>query len=199
MKARLHWYAWGLLALALGMLSAFPIRTGKIRLVLAALVVLVWGGLIALLWLKRKGVGAALLAATLSLLLFLSLAGRPIDPSALRRVYLERLQSYVGATYIWGGENFLGIDCSGLVRRALIDALFLQGWRTANPQAIRDAIALWWHDESALEMGRAADGRRNGGWRGRRRCRLEDGAISGRGRRERVWAMRKASRDCRGW
>jgi len=159
MKARLLWYAWGLLALALGMLSAFPIRTGKIRLVLATLLVLVWGGLIALLWLKRKGIGATLLAATLLPLLFLSLPGRPIDPSTLRRVYLERLQFYAGATYIWGGENSLGIDCSGLVRRALIDALFLQGWQTANPRAIRDAISLWWHDESALEMGRAADGR----------------------------------------
>jgi hypothetical protein len=159
MKARLLWYGWDLLALALGMLTAFPIRTGKIRLVLIALLVLVWGGLLALLWLRRKAIAAALFATTLLLLLFLCLPGRPIDPQALRRVYVERLQAYGGVTYIWGGENSLGIDCSGLVRRALVDALFLQGWQTANPRAVREAISLWWHDESALEMGRAAAGR----------------------------------------
>jgi hypothetical protein len=159
MKDRLLWYGWGSLALALEMLSAFPIRTGKLRLVLAALLVLVWTGFIALLWIKRKWMGAALLVATLFPLLFLFLPGRPIDPQALRRAYVERLPAYAGTIYIWGGENSLGIDCSGLVRRALIDALFHQGWHTANPRAVREAISLWWHDESALEMGRAT-----GGW-----------------------------------
>ena len=53
---------------------------------------------------------------------------------------------------MWGGENGLGIDCSGLVRRALVLALWQEGLWSFNPRLAREAIVLWWHDASAREL-----------------------------------------------
>lgn len=72
--------------------------------------------------------------------------------SQLRARYLAALVSYRGTPYIWGGENGRGIDCSGLIRRAMIDALLSQGWHDHNPALLREAASIWWNDCSALAM-----------------------------------------------
>jgi NlpC/P60 family len=51
--------------------------------------------------------------------LFLIFLDRQIGAETLRSTYLRSLYSYMGTTYVWGGENQLGIDCSGLVRDCL--------------------------------------------------------------------------------
>lgn len=53
---------------------------------------------------------------------------------------------------MWGGESHFGIDCSGLIRRALMDALWWQGLTTANPALWRKAVLLWWYDSSARAL-----------------------------------------------
>jgi cell wall-associated NlpC family hydrolase len=60
---------------------------------------------------------------------------------------------------VWGGENRLGIDCSGLVRQGLIQANLQQGITTLNPDLVRQGMAMWWFDLSALAL---RDGER--GW-----------------------------------
>ena len=88
---------------------------------------------------------------------FLALPGHgDYDRPALRQEVARALQRYEGVRYIWGGENALGIDCSGLVRRGTIDGTFLYGIRTLNPLLARKALALWWNDVSAQEMGAGA-------------------------------------------
>jgi cell wall-associated NlpC family hydrolase len=77
------------------------------------------------------------------------LPGRTTDAAKLRARYVRSLSSYEGTRYVWGGENLLGIDCSGLVRRGLINASFTEGIVTANPGLIREAFALRWFDCSA--------------------------------------------------
>ena len=52
----------------------------------------------------------------------------------------------------------MGIDCSGLVRRGMIDGTFLYGVRTLNPYLLRQAIRLWWRDVSARDMEAGARG-----------------------------------------
>ena len=51
-----------------------------------------------------------------------------------------------------GGEGFLGIDCSGLVRKGLVWGELYHGLRTFNGRPIRDALGLWWHDASAMAL-----------------------------------------------
>jgi hypothetical protein len=77
----------------------------------------------------------------------------PSDPDAMRAAYLKALRRYEGTSYLWGGESRLGADCSGMLRRAMMDALLSEGVRRADVSALRTAAALWWFDASALAMG----------------------------------------------
>ncbi len=90
---------------------------------------------------------------------FLLLPGGPVDAGVLENTYAARLVAYRGVPYVWGGEGGWGIDCSGLVRRAMEDSLVLTGLRTGNPRAIREGVGLWWDDATAKEMGRGYAGR----------------------------------------
>lgn len=119
---------------------------------------MVWFGLVGLLWRRRVArsilVGVSVLAAV-----FLLLPGRThLDRDALRDRYLDGLRRYEGVTYVWGGEGPTGIDCSGLVRRALVDALFSTGIRTFDPGLVRRALMLWWFDCTAKALGECRDG-----------------------------------------
>lgn len=93
---------------------------------------------------------------TLTLCLFtfvvLILPGRNFDSSALREAYVRSLKSYAGTRYVWGGENRWGIDGSGLVRAAMINAELREAARTLNSRLLRAAGDLWWHDCSALAL-----------------------------------------------
>ncbi len=156
MKRRYYWGVWGALAIALALLLAFPMRSTLIRLATLALCSLLGLGLLALTW-KTKRIRYSLLALCLAGAVFVSLPYSPKrDIEALRGIYVSKLKSYDGTRYVWGGENHLGIDCSGLVRIGLADALFEYGLRRMDPSAIRSGFYLWWHDSNAVDLGKAA-------------------------------------------
>ncbi|WP_417489166.1 NlpC/P60 family protein [Maricaulis sp.] len=67
-------------------------------------------------------------------------------------------ESFLGAPYLWGGKESLGLDCSGLVQMALLaagialprdsdqqEAYLAKHWRdvTGNPQRQRGDIVFW--------------------------------------------------------
>ena len=81
------------------------------------------------------------------------------DVAALRGAYVRSLTGYEGTPYLWGGESRWGADCSGLLRRALIDALFSEGIRNRDLAELRTGAALWWYDASADALGREYQGR----------------------------------------
>ncbi len=83
------------------------------------------------------------LAVILIPLTFLLLPGRPTDSIRVRERYANSLRSFVGTRYVWGGENWLGIDCSSLVRRGVL---------TLNPRTVRTSLYLWWNDTSARAL-----------------------------------------------
>lgn len=86
-------------------------------------------------------------------------AGREPDPAALRSAYVRNLRSYEGVRYLWGGESYLGIDCSGLARTAMWQAMVTEGIRTANPRLLGPRLWMfWWRDVSALAMENQAYG-----------------------------------------
>jgi hypothetical protein len=86
------------------------------------------------------------------------LPSRAIDATELRANYLQALTRYEGSTYYWGGENKRGIDCSGLPRRSLRDALLRYGIEHANGKAFRLAAEQWYYDTSAKALGQGYRG-----------------------------------------
>lgn len=75
-----------------------------------------------------------------------------IETNTLKRYYLVYLRDYENTHYVWGGEGYFGIDCSGLPRSSFIKANFKYAYCHFNGKALRKAIWLWWHDASAKEI-----------------------------------------------
>jgi cell wall-associated NlpC family hydrolase len=108
-----------------------------------------WG----ILLLRRRKVAVfTILAIGLIVLAWLYSSGKQGDPNILRQSYIQSLKQYKGTLYVWGGENRIGIDCSGLVRRGLINANIKTGLLTLNQRLIRHAFVLWWNDCSARSL-----------------------------------------------
>ena len=139
------------ITILIGLLLLYPLRSEVTRLGLlgtctAAIVcatLLVWP------WRWFRWVPAGLVGIGL---IFLLLPGRPPEKTRLRQAYINSLASYEGKKYVWGGENWRGVDCSGLLRAAMVDAYFTESIRTLNPALARRALWFWWHDAPAREM-----------------------------------------------
>jgi hypothetical protein len=149
---------WCLTLFLLVVLLIQPIGYGLMRLAIVGSVVAILSGILYLWW-RRVAVRIATMLLTLVLMLFLLSPGRPVNVELLRAEYIRSLHTYLGTTYVWGGENRWGIDCSGLVREGLIQANLQQGITTLNPTLVRQGLAMWWFDLSALAL---RDGER--GW-----------------------------------
>jgi NlpC/P60 family len=145
-------------AVTLGVLVIVPYRTSLVRLALIALWVLAGCFLLILLW--RRKVWRTLLLIVVGLLgLFIFLPGRDtIDTPRLRQRFVRQLETFDGVRYIYGGENHIGIDCSGLVRAAMVRALVDESIFSFNPALVRAALTLWWRDTNALQLGKGGKG-----------------------------------------
>ncbi len=91
---------------------------------------------------------ALLIVLTLAIIPFL-LPSPEINSNEIREDYLHRLVQLNDVPYHWDGESAGGIDCSGLPRKTLREALFWNGLKTGNGKPIRDAVLQWWNDASA--------------------------------------------------
>lgn len=134
--------------------AGYPVSTKVTRLIALLSFAFVWLGLAVFFW-RYRMLRWAVPVVTVAVAVFLILPGRPASREALRVKYVECLRRYEGVLYVWGGENAIGIDCSGLIRRGLMDALFLEGVKTFNPGLVRDSIKLWWNDTTARVLGEA--------------------------------------------
>jgi hypothetical protein len=143
--------AWCALWVGLVVLSLYPVSTNLLRASVVLCVGGLWGGALWLFWRGRVVRYVCLALAALTLAAF-SLPGRASEAQMMRRAYIASLESYEGTRYVWGGENSRGIDCSGLVRRGLINADLHEGMATANPKLLREAASMWWHDASAKSL-----------------------------------------------
>lgn len=130
----------------------YPIHYRIIRLGILILTPLLFLlGPLFLLW-KHKIPRILVIFLIICLGIFLILPGRKSDGNLLRQNYIWELNKFIDTRYIWGGENKIGIDCSGLVREGLIHAEVKHGLQTLNPKLIRHGFSLWWHDATAKAL-----------------------------------------------
>ena len=101
-----------------------------------------------------NAIAAFLVATILAFCAYLSSNGGIDDTTAygLRTIYVNELRRYEGTRYIWGGENILGIDCSGLPRKALRNALLKGAFIYGEKRCLRLAFQNWWLDASAAAL-----------------------------------------------
>jgi hypothetical protein len=143
--------AWGGSAFAAAIFSLHPVNGGFVRLVwLATLIAFLVLSIV--LWRRSRWPYVAAAMAVVIPATLLALPGRAFSPAALRAASVDELHSFEGTRYIWGGEGRLGIDCSGLVRQALIRSSLKMGLPSLNGDLVRSALSLWWFDSSALAL-----------------------------------------------
>lgn len=124
-------------------LWVYPIPSRLLRVLAVALIVGAWINSASLL--RPKGwLTPAIAGLSLGLLAVLVrvLPGRPPDIEDLRDRSVRALASDEDVHDIWGGDNRLGIDRSGLVRRGMIEVSFRLGLATWNPRLLRAALGL---------------------------------------------------------
>ncbi|TLD68739.1 NlpC/P60 family protein [Phragmitibacter flavus] len=133
------------------LLTLNPVSNTLLKLAFLAALLTFWSGLIYLIWNRRPARLTLLLLPVIPSVLLL-LPARPVDTKQLTSSYLRNLTKYESVRYVWGGESFFGIDCSGLPRRALRDALLTYGLSHLNSNALRTFLQHWWFDASALAL-----------------------------------------------
>jgi cell wall-associated NlpC family hydrolase len=157
MVRRILFIGWVAALAGLVVLLLSPVSSRFTRWALVALLAFLWLGALALTW-RRRPVRLALMTITALCAGFLALPARALpNAEALRGDYVACLRRYEGVPYVWGGESGRGIDCSGLVRRGLVDSLFWRGVRTFDAGLVRDSLALWWNDCTAKSLGEGFD------------------------------------------
>lgn len=154
--ARVYWSVWGiLLALFVGWALYTPVPFTYLKYAaVAALLVLVGGISFGIKY--GRWFGALLCIGLVALLIW---PAPRVNSGSLRARYVMALKSYRETPYVWGGENGRGIDCSGLMRRSMEDALLAEGWERKAPALWREAAFIWWRDCAAKDMPKGYAGR----------------------------------------
>ena len=150
-RRKLAKHVWIWIVILTTIVGLWPIDYPTTRVALVAGLVLTWTGALALWW-KKRAIWMALVLVGALPVAALCLPGRDPDPEGLAEDYCRGLRLFRGVRYAWGGEGFLGIDCSGLVRKGLVWGHICNGLRTCNGTPIRRAISIWWHDSSARAL-----------------------------------------------
>lgn len=135
----------------------YPVNSGLTRVALLLAFALLLISALSLVW-KQRWIRVGGLVGLLAFLVFLLMPVRPYAEERLAGRYIGALHDYKNVPYVWGGEGRNGMDCSGLPRRAMRDALVEEGFVSLNGGLVRAAALQWWFDASARAL---AEGYRN--------------------------------------
>ena len=149
------WVLVGLLV-ASGLAVRLSVMTAPVRLLLAATFIFtVFTGVVFLLRIFRT-YPATLYTALFFVALFITwaiLGTKPPDVDMLQDIYVRRLGAFEGVQYAKGGETHGGIDCSGLARVPMWQAMLNEGVREMNPRLLGTMFwRFWWRDMGALDI-----------------------------------------------
>lgn len=134
----------------LAVLVIWPYHDRVLRLGLPLGLAMMWVTLLLIGW-SRPWKWLLLCVPVLAVIPF-CLPGKAYQAGELRGDYVAAMKEMKGTRYLWGGESRRGIDCSGLPRRALRNALWDEGWEHLNGRAFRDWAEQWWYDTSAKAL-----------------------------------------------
>ncbi len=129
-----------------------PVNGKLLKLAWLASIGCAWAGLLLFSW-RRKPLRITVLLIPVIVAIPFVLPAKKIDREELREEYVRRMTALEGTKYHWGGESSRGIDCSGLPRRALRDALLSYGLRHGDGGTLRMYVEQWWFDASARALG----------------------------------------------
>jgi hypothetical protein len=150
---------WGFSIPLFLLLWYYPVIDYRVRVMTFCVGLWVVAGSVLVTW-KTKGIRWFLITIYGLVAVFLLLPSTiPENRENLRTNYCSALESYTGRPYVWGGEGYFGIDCSGFVRKGFEDALVKQGFLHFDPAMVRSGIWLYWHDTTAKVIGEAYGGR----------------------------------------
>ncbi|NWK57376.1 C40 family peptidase [Verrucomicrobiaceae bacterium N1E253] len=135
----------------LGLLYWNPVNATSYRLGFLLSLGVLWLTLLALMW-KKHLIRYLLISVPFLCAIPFLLPAKRLKQEAIRVSYLQRMRALEGVTYHWGGESARGIDCSGLPRKALRDALLAYGLQHGNGRACRMFLEQWWYDTSAKAL-----------------------------------------------
>lgn len=138
-------------------LMARPHHDGALRYGLPLALLAVWSAGLAWVWPWKFWRVLVLILPLLAVAPF-CLPVKPMNPGKLHGRYVAAMELMEGTHYVWGGESARGIDCSGLPRRALRDALLETGMKNLDGAAFREWARQWWFDTSAKAMGESYRG-----------------------------------------
>jgi hypothetical protein len=150
------------LMLVLAVAVRISIMSTGVRVLLV--VTLMWGLFVVLLHLLRflksyHGAVYPVLFFLVFAILWNVLGNKPYDVNMLRAADVKRLTAFRDVRFVWGGETTNGIDCSGLARVAMWQAMLRQGIRELNPRLLGTNLwKFWWRDMSAGDIGRGKYG-----------------------------------------
>ena len=145
---------WIIGLITLAALAFQPASTGVSRWATLGLVSAMITTVLRFIW-KWRGIRFGILGGILLLGIAVAIPWKiKTSPDRLRDQVVQHLRSFDGCEYYWGGEARGGIDCSGLIRRGMIDASLSEGFRTLDLGLVRHGLSLWWNDTSAEALGK---------------------------------------------
>jgi NlpC/P60 family len=132
-------------------ISFYPVNSTLLKTAFLGCFIVVWLGVTIVIWNRKLLRIGILTLPILAAIPFILPAGK-INEDELRQNYVRCMAGFKGTKYFWGGESARGIDCSGLPRRALRDALLVYGFKHLDGGAFRSYVEQWWFDASAKAL-----------------------------------------------
>lgn len=139
-----------LAAVALTLALWNPINDTFNRVLLLAGILGLWVTVMETLW-KQDALRLIWISLPITAAILFMLPGQAAVGDLQLR-YIEQLRTFKNVPYHWGGESRRGIDCSGLPRRALRQAMRHEGLANGDGSLLRLAFQHWWQDASAQNL-----------------------------------------------